>query len=169
MDQLLCILSVLGKPPDPKSLKWVSDYHARQYLDLQSRNFLVFSKPQWSQYLAHTGSVTSLDHKHAFDLMEKMLKFCPHDRIGLDEALAHPFFLGQRSALKDVPKHGPMHRLLTTLTEVETFLEIYDREDASKDERDRFKGELLSRVRSLVWKEYQDQEKKELVSVSQVG
>lgn len=34
----------------------------------------------------------SPDHEHLFDLIQKMLKYDPVERITLAEALEHPFF-----------------------------------------------------------------------------
>lgn len=44
-----------------------------------------------------------MEHLQLFDLIEKMLEYFPEERIGLKEALSHPFF---KSIHKEKPMNG---------------------------------------------------------------
>jgi Serine/threonine protein kinase len=79
LDQLNHILGVLGSPT-AEDLECIINEKARSYL--QSLPFKP--KVPWTKMFPHA------DLK-ALDLLDKMLTFNPHNRIGVEDALAHPY------------------------------------------------------------------------------
>ncbi|XP_052125141.1 mitogen-activated protein kinase 1 isoform X1 [Frankliniella occidentalis] len=79
LDQLNHILGVLGSPTQ-EDLECIINEKARNYL--QSLPFKP--KVPWVKLYPNA------DPK-ALDLLDKMLTFNPHNRIGVEEALAHPY------------------------------------------------------------------------------
>lgn len=79
LDQLNHILGVLGSPT-AEDLECIINDKARGYL--QSLPFKP--KVPWTKMFPHA------DLK-ALDLLDKMLTFNPHNRIGVEDALAHPY------------------------------------------------------------------------------
>jgi mitogen-activated protein kinase 1/3 len=79
LDQLNHILGILGSPSN-EDLNCIINEKARSYL--QSLPF----KPKipWDRLYPNA-------HPQALDLLEKMLTFNPHNRIKVEEALAHPY------------------------------------------------------------------------------
>lgn len=79
LDQLNHILGVLGSPT-AEDLECIINEKARSYL--QSLPFKP--KVPWTKMFPHADS-------KALDLLDKMLTFNPHNRIGVEDALAHPY------------------------------------------------------------------------------
>nr|CAD7438567.1 unnamed protein product [Timema bartmani]CAD7453454.1 unnamed protein product [Timema tahoe] len=79
LDQLNHILGVLGSPTQ-EDLECIINEKARSYL--QSLPFKP--KVPWTKLFPNA------DPK-ALDLLDKMLTFNPHNRIGVEDALAHPY------------------------------------------------------------------------------
>ncbi|XP_017301429.1 mitogen-activated protein kinase 1, partial [Diaphorina citri] len=79
LDQLNHILGILGSPT-PEDLSCIINEKARSYL--QSLPF----KPKVPWEILYPNA-----DPNALDLLGKMLTFNPHKRIGVEDALAHPY------------------------------------------------------------------------------
>lgn len=79
MHQLKLILRVCGKPSE-EELSWIPDKEARSTV----LNMNVESSVEFHEYFPDSSP-------EAVDLLLKMLKFNPHERITDQEALNHPF------------------------------------------------------------------------------
>ncbi|KAF4517138.1 hypothetical protein B566_EDAN006437 [Ephemera danica] len=79
LDQLNHILGVLGSPTEA-DLECIINEKARSYL--QSLPFKP--KVPWTKLFPNADA-------KALDLLDKMLTFNPHNRIGVEDALAHPY------------------------------------------------------------------------------
>ncbi|EPQ28737.1 uncharacterized protein PFL1_06869 [Pseudozyma flocculosa PF-1] len=79
-DQLTQILKVLGTPDDATMKRLVNDSP-----EIQIRPFPRLFKVPFQQMFPTA-------HPLAIDLLEKLLKFDPTQRISADEALRHPYF-----------------------------------------------------------------------------
>lgn len=79
LDQLNHILGVLGSPSQ-EDLECIINEKARSYL----QSLPYKPKVPWSRLFANADP-------NALDLLGKMLTFNPHNRISVEEALAHPY------------------------------------------------------------------------------
>lgn len=84
--QVDLIFSVLGTP-SYKDLQFIQRVEAKKYIT----KLRIVPKVPFSKLYPKA-------NPQALDLLEKMLKFNPNDRISVDEALAHPYFSGFRDA-----------------------------------------------------------------------
>lgn len=84
-EQLNCIYEFLGKPND---LDWITNPNSKDYVIsryLEDRPNIKCSFPERT-------------NRDLLDLVDKILKWNPKNRIGLDEILSHNFFRQQRDA-----------------------------------------------------------------------
>lgn len=79
LDQLNHILGVLGSPSQ-EDLECIINEKARSYL----QSLPYKPKVPWSRLFPNAD-------QNALDLLGKMLTFNPHNRISVEEALAHPY------------------------------------------------------------------------------
>lgn len=80
LDQLQLILQVIGSPRR-EELDWIRNERAREYLiSLQPSNRIP-----WSARYPRSPP-------QALDLLDKMLRMNPYERIDVHQALAHPYF-----------------------------------------------------------------------------
>jgi len=80
-EQLSLITRLTGTPSSESQLKFVPTESAKQFvMGLPARDRADFS------------SVLPNSSSNAADLVDKMLAFNPSERIGVDDALSHPFF-----------------------------------------------------------------------------
>lgn len=86
MHQLRLICELLGKPK-AEDLDFVNTERARKYM----MSLEEPARPKIETYFRG-------HHPDALDLLEKMLKFHPAQRITVDEALAHPFMASLHNA-----------------------------------------------------------------------
>jgi serine/threonine protein kinase len=89
-DQLNVIFEVIGTPSE-EEMEFITDKNGIVYL--QS----IQPVPKSNLKLRFPGSTDE-----ALDLLEKMLRFNPKNRITVDEALEHPFFKQVRAPSKEV-------------------------------------------------------------------
>ena len=117
--QLRMICDKLGRPPDEK-LDFVTSERAKRFmLSLPSK-----SPMKWEEmFPAHK------DEHSAFDLLSKMLEFCPDDRISDEAALAHPFL-------------ASFHDVDEEVTADFSFVCDFDHEELTSE-----------KVRGLIWEE----------------
>ncbi|KAG6868251.1 negative regulator of the PHO system [Termitomyces sp. T159_Od127] len=79
-DQLLHIMRIIGTPTDAQFAKMVKDSP-----EIQIKQYQRYPKMNLQQVLPKAS-------REAIDLLDKLLKFDPTERITAAEALAHPYF-----------------------------------------------------------------------------
>ncbi|KAF5338421.1 hypothetical protein D9758_012222 [Tetrapyrgos nigripes] len=79
-DQLLHIMRVIGTPTDAQFQKIFKDSP-----EIQVKQFPRYPKMDFRQVLPKASP-------HAIDLLERLLKFDPAERVSAAEALSHPYF-----------------------------------------------------------------------------
>jgi negative regulator of PHO system len=79
-DQLLHIMRIIGTP-SPAQLQKM----AKETPDIQTKTFPQYAKMPFSQVLSKATP-------QAIDLLERLLKFDPAERISAADALSHPYF-----------------------------------------------------------------------------
>ncbi|KAK7042421.1 Pkinase-domain-containing protein [Favolaschia claudopus] len=90
-DQLLHIIKILGTPPHQTLAKMLKDSPEIQLRDL----------PQYPKM--NLGQVLPKASPAAIDLLERLLKFDPSERISAADALSHPYFTEQANAAPAPP------------------------------------------------------------------
>ena len=94
LDQLNHILGVLGSPSQD-DLECIINEKARSYL----MSLPFKPKVPWSKLYPNA------DPK-ALDLLDKMLTFNPHKRIGVEQSLAHPYLEQYYDPADEVSEHS---------------------------------------------------------------
>ncbi|CCI46350.1 unnamed protein product [Albugo candida] len=84
--QLSLILQLVGSPKSPEEVDFVTNQKARRWIAKQ---------PHYDKKLLT--SVCPSASEQAIDLMNKLLRFDPRQRISIDKAIAHPFLAPFRS------------------------------------------------------------------------
>ncbi|KIL70562.1 hypothetical protein M378DRAFT_183203 [Amanita muscaria Koide BX008] len=80
-DQLLHIMRIIGTPTEAQFQKMQRDSP-----EIQLKSYPRYPKMPFSQVLPKASP-------HAIDLLERLLKFDPAERISAAEALSHPYFI----------------------------------------------------------------------------
>ena len=96
-DQLTIIFNVLGTPNE-KELEYISDPNALKYI----KSFPVTKRQNFHEMYPKSG-------KDAIDLVEKVLRFNPNDRLDINEIVKHKYFDEVRDRdLEDLAEKGPI-------------------------------------------------------------
>jgi len=96
-DQLTIIFNVLGTPNE-KELDYISDPNALKYI----KSFPATKKQDFKELYPKSG-------KDAIDLVEKVLRFNPNDRLDISEIVKHKYFDEVRDRdLEDINEKGPI-------------------------------------------------------------
>ncbi|KAG5634966.1 hypothetical protein H0H81_000202 [Sphagnurus paluster] len=90
-DQLLHIMRIIGTPSDAQFRKMLKDSP-----EIQVKQFQRYPKLNLEQVLPKAS-------REAIDLLEKLIKFDPTERISANEALNHPYFTNPNSAPYGAP------------------------------------------------------------------
>lgn len=83
LEQLTLILNILGMPPEDE-LNFIRNDKARNYV----KSVKASRKVPWTTVFNNT---TPTPNNDALDLIEKLLKFNPDNRMDVEQALQHPF------------------------------------------------------------------------------
>ncbi|KAF7292906.1 Protein kinase domain-containing protein [Mycena indigotica] len=86
-DQLLHIMKIIGTPSHQQFAKMLQDSP-----EIVLKEFAVFPKMNWMQVLPKASPL-------ALDLLDRLLKFDPAERISAAEALTHPYFTDPGASL----------------------------------------------------------------------
>ena len=115
-DQLNVILEVLGTPED---LSFISDEKALRYV----QSFPHIEATPLYEYFPAASS-------DELDLLAKMIKFSPRERITLDEVLEHPYFQSVRNSDFEVLAENPADFVFDSEQELDmqTLRDIFARE-----------------------------------------
>ena len=81
LEHLNLILSISGSPSS-ENLTWIMNPSARTYLQSLPHR----TKKPWNEIMPNADPT-------ALDLLDKMLCFNPNNRISVEDALAHPYFV----------------------------------------------------------------------------
>ena len=96
-DQLTIIFNILGTPQE-KELNYISDPNALKYI----KSFPFVMKQDFKEMYPKSG-------KDAIDLIEKILKFNPDDRLDIKEIVKHKYFDEVRDQeLEEILEKGPI-------------------------------------------------------------
>jgi len=79
LDQMTLIFEVLGSPTED-DMRCITNLHARRYVSYMPKA----EKRPWNEMFPRCDPL-------AYDLLERLLKFNPKNRITVNEALAHPY------------------------------------------------------------------------------
>ncbi|KAL2931347.1 Mitogen-activated protein kinase 7, partial [Bienertia sinuspersici] len=97
LNQLQCIINILGSPTKPDLEFMVHDVRALLYL-----HSMPYTRG------VHLGVLYPHTDRLALDLLQKMLVFDPEKRITITKVLQHPYLADLNDCVKDIPAHKPL-------------------------------------------------------------